>query len=362
MARVRWLAAIGLMLLSACAGGAPPAAVPPSAPAAPAPVEAAVATTAPSPPAPPARMSLVYSTQSAANSPWQLAQDEGIWQRHGLDVESAYAPANIVPTALIQGQAEVVGLSCGEMGLAVVGGADIFQMFAMPNPRLLYMIVARQGITRLEDLRGLRLAMNRPGSAPYVAAKFIFGRVGMDPEQEVTYVTMGGTPERVAALMGGSVDAAILSSDEGGMVAAQPGLQTVVDMSKENVPYCTYGLATSRDYLRAHPELVGRFAKAVVETIARYKLDREASIGAVGRFLNQTDPQKNATSRDSWAQVFPAKPYVNRQAMQLSLDQAGEIDARVRALDPETLIDDRWIRELDASGYIDALYGGQARP
>jgi ABC-type nitrate/sulfonate/bicarbonate transport system substrate-binding protein len=362
MARVRLLAAMALALLSACAGGAPPAAGPPSAPAAPARTEAAMTNPAPGPPAAPARMSLVYSTQSAANSPWQLAQDQGIWQQHGLDVEIAYAPAHIVPTALIQGQAQVVGLSCGEMGLAVVGGADVFQMFAMPNPRLLYMIVARQGITRLEDLRGLRLAMNRPGSAPYVAAKYIFGRVGMDPEQEVTYVTMGGTPERVAALLGGSVDAAILSSDEGGMVAAQPGLQTVVDMSQENLPYCTYGLATSRDYLRAHPELVGRFTKAVVDTIARYKLDREAAIAAVGNFLNQTDPQKNATSRDSWARIFPAKPYVNRQAMQLSLEQAGEIDTQVRALDPEALIDDRWIRDLDQSGYIDALYGGAAPP
>ena len=359
MARVRWLAALGLALLGACAGGAPSPAPPPSAPAQ---AEAAEAAVAPSPAAPPARMSLVYSTQSAANSPWQLAQDAGIWQQNGLDVEMAYAPANIVPTALIQGQAEVVGLSCGEMGLVVVGGADVFQMFAMPSPRLLYMIVARQGITRLEELRGQRLAMNRPGSAPYVAAKFIFGQVGMDPEREVTYVTMGGTPERVAALHGGSVDAAILSSDEGGMVAAQPGMQTVVDMSKENVPYCTYGLATSRDYVRAHPEQVGRFAKAVVDTIARYKLDREAAIAAVGHFLSQTDAQKNATSRDAWAQIFPAKPYTDRQAMQLSLDQAGEIDARVRALDPETLIDDRWIRDLDQSGYIDALYGGAAPP
>ncbi len=204
--------------------------------------------------------------------------------------------------------------------------------------------------------------MNRPGSAPYVAAKLIFGQVGMDPEREVTYVTMGGTPERVAALLAGSVDAAILSSDEGGMVAAQPGLQTVVDMSQEDVPYCTYGLATSRDYVRDRPELVGRFAKAVVDTIARYRLDRDAAIAAVGHFLNQTDAEKNAISRDSWARIFPAKPYVNRQAMQLSLDQAGELDARVRALDAEALIDDRWIRELDQSGYIDALYGGAAPP
>src|SRR5581483_655639 len=209
MAGVCWLAGMGLLLLGACASGAPPAA-----PAAPAPAAATVATAAPSPPAPRAHLSLVYSTQSAGNSPWQLAQDQGIWQQNGLDVEMAYAPANIVPTALVQGQAQVVGLSCGEMGLAVAGGADIFQMFAMPNPRLLYMIVAREGIMRLEDLRGLRLAMNRPGSAPYVAAKLIFGQVGMDPEREVTYVTMGGTPERVAALLAGSVDAAILSSDE----------------------------------------------------------------------------------------------------------------------------------------------------
>jgi hypothetical protein len=48
--------------------------------------------------------------------------------------------------------------------------------------------------------------------------------------------------------------------------------------------------------------------------------------------------------------------------MQLSLDQAGETDPRVRALDPEALIDDRWIRELDTSGYIDGLYGGAAPP
>ena len=54
--------------------------------------------------------------------------------------------------------------------------------------------------------------------------------------------------------------------------------------------------------------------------------------------------------------LFPAKPYPEAQGLQFVIDEAAESDARVAALTPERIADPTWVRELDASGYIDSLY------
>jgi NitT/TauT family transport system substrate-binding protein len=349
-------AAAGLIASTACAApAASPAAAPPVPPAA---SDAPV--TAPTAPAALTHLPVVFSTSSAANSPMQLGQDQGIFAANGLEIELTHAPGNAGPAALISGEAPVFVGGCAETIAAVAGGGD-FVIWLQPTDRMQYMLAGGPNVPDAASLRGRRTAVSRLGSSSHLSTKFMLKHLGLDPEEDVTYVQVGNTPDRVAALLSGSIDATILSMDEGSLLGGQPGMHIIVDMTREPVPYCAQGVVATRAYLRDHPDVVRRFTRAYVEMTARYKLNRAEGMAAVSRHLDEHDPQKVASIWESWVSLFVDKPYPDPQAIQFVLDEYAQSDERARDFKVEDLIDRSWVRALDEQGYIDQLYQGSGR-
>jgi hypothetical protein len=57
----------------------------------------------------------------------------------------------------------------------------------------------------------------------------------------------------------------------------------------------------------------------------------------------------------------PGKPYVPVNAIKEVLLELGEKDPKVASLKPEDFADMSFVKELDESGFIDALYKGKAK-
>ena len=275
--------AVVALLVSACGGSAPQSAsARPSEAVAPAPPArgdtsappAPARSNTPAPEAPLTHVTLAYSTASAANSPWQLAQDRGIFRANGLDVELIHAMGNAGPAAALSGQAQLLATGCAEALAAIAGGADFVFTTVWIN-RMQYVLAGSPTIAGPETLRGKRLAVSRIGSSSHLATKFIVKYLGLDPDQDVSYVQVGNTPERVGALLAGSVDGSILSADEGYLIGNQPGMHIVVDMTTENIPYCGNAMGSTRQYLREHPEVMRAMTRSFVEAITRFRLNKE---------------------------------------------------------------------------------------
>jgi len=314
--------------------------------------------TAPAPTAPPApaltSLTLVYSTASATNSPLQLAQDRGIFRDNGLDVELVHAPGNAGPAALLSGQALAMSSGCAEAVSAVAGGADFVFLLTTVN-RMQYVLAGGPDVPDTASLGGRRLAVSRLGASPHLATKFILKHLGLDPERDVSYVQVGNTPERVAALVSGSVNATILSLDEGSLVGGQPGMRILVDMTTENVPYCAGGLVTRGDYSRDRPDVVRRLTKAFVEAIVRFKANKADGMDSVARFLGESDPQRIESIWSTWVTLFPDKAYPEPRGLQFVIDEVTQTDDRARSLATEQLIDPSATRELDQRRDASAL-------
>ncbi|HLH23600.1 MAG TPA: ABC transporter substrate-binding protein [Chloroflexota bacterium] len=350
----RWLvvAAVGLLAGSACAAPAPPPGGSSAAPGAPPPAAAAPAAS----PAAVAHLPIVFSTSSAANSPIQLGLDEGIFQANGLEIELTHAPGNAGPAALLAGQAPIMVGGCAETIAGVAGGAD-FVIWLQPTNRMQYMLAGGPNAPDAASLPGKRLAVSRIGSSSHLSTKFILKHLGLDPDHDVVYVQVGNTPDRVAALQTGSVDATILSMDEGTLLGNQPGMRIIVDMTREAVPYCAQGVVATRQYVRDNPDVIRRFTRAFVEMTARYKRNREEGMAAVSHHLDEHDPQKVASIYESWVSLFVDKPYPDPQGVQFVLDEYAQSDPRARDFKVENLIDRSWVQELDEQGYLDQLSG-----
>ena len=140
--------------------------------------------------------------------------DTGFFKRQGLDVELVYiSGAPVGAAALMSGevaisQGGVTGSITsnlkGSGTYIILGGADRFP----------YQLVAQPGIKQISELKGKRFAVSRIGSADHTATMFVLPKLGIQPDKEINIVQVGSVPARFAALVNGSVQAALLIPPE----------------------------------------------------------------------------------------------------------------------------------------------------
>ena len=73
-------------------------------------------------------------------------------------------------------------------------------------------IYAKDSIKKVADLKGKTIAVSAPNSMPDMLARFALEKYGVDPK-DVKLASVGGDHDRYNALVGGVVDAAVVSNE-----------------------------------------------------------------------------------------------------------------------------------------------------
>ncbi len=307
--------------------------------------------------APRERVTILYPNQGGNQTATWLAQEAGLYQKHGLDAAVEFIEGSpTVMQALTAGNAQlaVVGttasISAGFRGLDVV-------LIATAQPGLLYTLWTN-GIGRVEDLRGKRIASGRINTDPDFALRLLLDRVSLRYNEDVAvvHVDAGGEPARIAAVQGGSADALMLSQGNSARVR-QLGYLPLVDLVAERIPYEAATVVTTRAYATSKPHAVRAFVRAFVEAIALAKRDRPRVMEVYRQYARLDDPAVADEWYDVYVdKVFPRAPYVSAAGVQTVLDLLAQTEPQAASATPEQYIDNRYVRELEDSGFIEQLY------
>jgi len=359
------LAGVGLVL-AACApagaGGASPAAAPAGG-SAPRPAgEATAAGAAPSPesraasgPATRTALRVGLNTVGANMTPFWTAKDLGLFDEQGLDVEFVVLQSSSqVAKVMAAGEVPIASSAASSVVDAVLAGDDQVLLSGMQNS-LNFWIYARPEISRVAALRDKPVGTARFGSSAHLALVDELRRAGLDPERDVTLIQSGGMNEIFGALSAGAVSAGILSLPFN-LYAEDAGLRLLVDVAAERIPYLTTGVATTRHYLQANEDVARRFLKAQVAGLARMHQDKASTVQVLSRNLNSDDLPLLERTYDVLVQLFERVPYPTAASIQTAIDQRAADNPAARSLTPAMVSDDRLLRELDDSGYIQGLY------
>jgi NitT/TauT family transport system substrate-binding protein len=84
-----------------------------------------------------------------------------------------------------------------------------------------YVVLGRAGLAKVDDLRGKSLASSAPGTPPDMVARATLAQANI-PVSEVKLAAVGGDRDRFTALLGGVVDAAVVSDEYLPLPAAKP--------------------------------------------------------------------------------------------------------------------------------------------
>ncbi len=312
-------------------------------------------TGAPAPAAEKLNTSFISATPTASAPIW-IAKETGLFEKNGFDATVIFISGSIRGIQAILAGDIPIGEGGGP-GLvsARLAGGDVVAVAGTINV-LPYYLVAQPTIKRPEDLRGKIGGNHIAGTTAEFALRMSLKKLGIDPLKDVQLRVIGGTIERMAALQKGLVNFTVVT-ETGKSIAEKNGFPTVVDMIAQGIPFPQNGIYTSAKLIRERPDMVRRYIKAYVEAIHYYKTHKEESLKILKKYSRVED---RGVLEDSWEwhrRYFPNVPYPTVEGYQLILQDLAATNPKAAKANAKEMVDMRFIKELEDSGFIKNLYG-----
>jgi ABC-type nitrate/sulfonate/bicarbonate transport system substrate-binding protein len=318
------------------------------------PAAPATPTAAPTATPPSATTISVSSAPGSVNDqPAWVARETGIFQRYGISLDVQYLAAAQGIAALLSNQVQIAHSGGAETVGGLAGGADLV-IIANLVPVIPYQFYAGPSIQTPADLRGKKIGITSVGASYDTALRIVLPKLGLDPNTDVSLIPVGSIPNVTAALFNGAIDGAPLVVSPAAFRTVQGGnFHEVFDFAPNAGPYAGDLVVVKRDYLSQNRELVQRYVDALVQGIARFKVDRATSIQVDEKYLDEQDEALLARTYDYFIQnVTPSQPLPKPEqftevvaALAKGNEAANRIDLN-KALDP-SLVQSSIERGLD---------------
>ena len=137
----------------------------------------------------------------------------------------------------------------------------------------------------------------------------------------------------------------------------------MLDVASLGIPYAFTGMTTRGRLINEDPDLVRRYMMAQTEAIARAKRDKNSALKVMGKYLRTANPNALAESYDIDVQKYMLRvPLTTVEAMKSVLDDLAGRIPKPRTPSQENSSTTSFVRQMQSSGFIDALCNVAARP
>jgi ABC-type nitrate/sulfonate/bicarbonate transport system substrate-binding protein len=292
----------------------------------------------------------LHSAQVMSQSmPW-IAQEAGLFKKYDLDFRLVFIPSSPIATAAtLNGDAEIgVTGAVGNVRAYVQGFTDLVFIGGIKNI-LTHSVLGKPDIKRPEDLKGKKVAVGRFGGNTHYFVIQALRRLGMDASKDIQTIQTGGGPETLAALVGGSVDAAGLVAP-GDSAAVARGFRYVINGPEMRIPYGATQLVTLRSMVGKRGPVIGRFMRVMAESSRILHSDKTLVYKVLGKYLRINDTKVLDAAYQSEIPALERRLAISEAALQASLDEIAPADPRAKSIKPQDMIDRRYLVELEKSG------------
>ena len=254
-----------------------------------------------------------------------IAVDEGIFRKHGLDVEMVLIGINSnIPAAIISGSIQIGGPTSttflqaadGGLDLVAVSGASV--MNRVSNQAIAAFVRNGVSITEPKDFVGKKVGA--PGLGAFLHVLFVKWLVekGVDPKAvnfvEVTFPTMADI------IKSGGVDAVLTAEPfvtrMTNAAIGTVGVRYAAELARTE-PIIFY--AAARDWAETNPDTVKKFRDAIAEAAPIVNSDRDKASASIAKFTkqplelvkanppNQSEPGLKAEQLAWWIEVMSSQ-------------------------------------------------------
>src|ERR1051325_2395562 len=137
------------------------------------------------------------------------------------------------------------------------------------DTRPLNWLYASKNIRTVADLRGKQIAVSSFGAALDQMTRELLAKNGLEPQRDVVLRGVEPTPNRLAALMAGAVDAAVLNQMDR-IIAKKNGFNELLFYG-DDLEFVTAGAVVTEKTLAQKPDLVHRFLRGTLRGFHWFK-------------------------------------------------------------------------------------------
>jgi NitT/TauT family transport system substrate-binding protein len=311
--------------------------------------------------APGKKLVIAYAAMNARVCPLWAPRERGFFSKYGFDAETLFVRGAPTLVAAMASNEIEVGYTGGTAVIgSVASGSDLKVLSALTN-RVTYDLVTRPGIKSAEDLRGKKFGVQSIGGTVWMGAILALEHLGLDPDRDkIAIIAAGDQTVLAQAVATGTIDATVLDGVQSRPLHAR-GFPILAELDKAKLPILSSSIVAREPYIQKNPQIVENVMRAIIEGAASCLSPREKpnTLKILQKYLRVSEKDAEEGYKDM-VTGLDRKPYANPAGVTNVVRLMKRTNPKVESVKAENLIDDRILKKLDQSGFIDetmAKYG-----
>jgi NitT/TauT family transport system substrate-binding protein len=294
-----------------------------------------------------------YTQASGAFTPLWVAQETGLFKKHGLDAGLKMLNSQVALQALVAGEVDVIS-----------SGPDLVNARLQNVPvkyiggslqRFIFQLWGAKGIATLPDLKGKIIAVTTPRTSTEIAAREAIKKTGVIAEKDVSFLYVQTIPAILTAIMNGKTSAGTLSAPNT-LKARDAGLSLLIDIAQINVPGLHLAYGTTEKSIKSNPNLLYAFLKATSEATLLARQNPAVAKKAIGKFTDTNDANMIDGTYEQFAPYWDANLALRSEPIQGQLMYLDEKEfPRAKEARAGEFIDNSFAEYLKTSGFLQSL-------
>src|SRR5215470_15072005 len=219
---------------------------------------------------------------------YRFTKEKGFYREEGLDVLPIQAGMLPGIQGLVGGNFHASQI-LGQGAAAILRGLPL-KIVMVFDTRPLNWLYASKNIKTLQDLkRGKQIAVSSFGAALDQMTRELLLKQGLDPQRDVVLRAVEPTPNRLAALMTGAVDAAVLNQMDR-LIAKKNGFNELLFYG-DHLEFVSAGAVVAEKTLAQSPALVHRFLRGTMRGFLWFKSSEHEVISRMAKAMKVTESE-----------------------------------------------------------------------
>ena len=213
------------------------------------------------------------------------------------------------------------------------------------DTRPLNWLFARKEIKTVQELKGgKQIAVSSFGAALDQMTRDLLPKRGIDPQKDVVLRAVEPTPNRLAALMSGAVDAAVVNQMDR-IIAKKNGFNELLFYG-DDLEFVTAGAVTTERTLAQQPDLVHKFLRGTLRGFHWLKNNDKEVVARMVPIMKVSEAEATDVYR-AWLRVMSADGTIPRSLQEKMIAFQRKSLKVERDVAPENVYDLSIVRSLN---------------
>jgi ABC-type nitrate/sulfonate/bicarbonate transport system substrate-binding protein len=274
---------------------------------------------------------------------YKFTTEKGFYREEGLDVRPVQAGMLPGIQGLVGGSfhfSQILGQGAG----AILRGAPL-RIVMVFDTRPLNWLYARKEIKSVQDLKGgKQIAVSSFGAALDQMTRDLLPKHGINPHKDVVLRAVEPTPSRLAALLSGAVDAAVVNQMDR-IIARKNGFNELLFYGND-LEFVTAGAVTTERILTQRPDLVRKFLRGTLKGFHWLRNNEKEIVSRMLPIMRISESEATDMYR-AWVQVMSADGTIPRSLQETMIAFQRKNLKIEREVTPDQVYDLSIVRSLN---------------